>query len=326
MQSHRTDSFLTRRRNSTMHAALLAIALLCGVSSAGAQTPATPAKPNPRDARIAATLRYGGTDAQPLTLDYYRPAGVGPHPAVIIIHGGGYVGGTSRNGSEAYAADFLAPAGYAVFSINYRLAPNTFADMIRDVQRSIRFVRHNASTYAVDTQKIALLGGSAGGYLSNMVGLLPPASLATGDPVDHESDSIAAVVTLYGPCCLNETPTPGPATPGGPRLFDQLLGAPATPAALLAASPIAHVRSDAPPFLLIHGEQDESVPYMQSVELANALASADVRVELIPIPNGHHGTYQWTMPNIPHWERELTEWLNDTLHHTGPVGEGIVRR
>ena len=287
-----------------------------------AQTPA--AQPNPRDARITATVRYGGTDAAPLTLDYYKAAGPAPHPAVIIVHGGGYVGGTSRSGSEAYAADFLAPAGYAVFSINYRLAPATFADMIADVERSIRFVRHNAATYSVDPGKIALLGGSAGGYLSNMVGLLPPTALSSGDAVDHESDTLAAVVTLYGPCCLNETPVPTSTSAGKP-LFDQLLGQPSTPAALLAASPIAHVRSDAPPFLLIHGEQDESVPYAQSVELSNALASAGVRVELLPIPNGRHGTYQWTMPNIPHWERETTEWLNDTLDHTGPVGEGIVR-
>ncbi len=291
--------------------------------SAHAQTPAaTPA--NPRDARITATVRYGGTDAAPLTLDYYKPTGPSPHPAVIILHGGGYVSGTSRSGSEAYAANFLTPAGYAVFSINYRLAPATFADMIADVERSIRFVRHNADTYSVDPGKIALLGGSAGGYLSNMVGLLPPSSLTSADPVDSESDSVAAVVTLYGPCCLNETPVPTALSAGKP-LFDQLLGTPATPAALLAASPIAHVRSGAPPFLLVHGEQDESVPFSQSVELANALASAGVRVELIPIPNGRHGTYQWTMPNIPHWERETTEWLNDTLGHTGPIGEGIVR-
>ncbi len=61
---------------------------------------------------------YSEVTGQQLTMDYYPAAGGGPHPAVIIIHGGGYTGGTSRNGSEAYCADFLAPAGYAVFSIN----------------------------------------------------------------------------------------------------------------------------------------------------------------------------------------------------------------
>src|ERR1700746_1260934 len=67
---------------------------------------------------------YGEADGEQLTMDYYPPAGPAPHPIAIIIHGGGYVGGASKNNSEAYCADFLAPAGYAVFSINYRLAPS----------------------------------------------------------------------------------------------------------------------------------------------------------------------------------------------------------
>src|SRR5258707_15423509 len=66
---------------------------------------------------------YGEAGGEKLTMDYYPAAGPAPHPIAIIIHGGGFVGGTSKNGSEAYCADFLAPAGYAVFSINYRLAP-----------------------------------------------------------------------------------------------------------------------------------------------------------------------------------------------------------
>src|SRR5579885_1545900 len=89
-------------------------------------------------------LVYGEAGGQQLTMDYYPPAGPAPHPVVIIIHGGGFVGGTSKNGSEAYCADFLAPAGYAVFAINYRLTPKfTLWDMTQDVQRSVRFIRHN---------------------------------------------------------------------------------------------------------------------------------------------------------------------------------------
>ncbi len=68
-------------------------------------------------------IQYGMADGQPLTMDYYAPKGEGIHPIVIIIHGGGYHGGDAKSGSEAYGADFFASAGYAVFSINYRLAP-----------------------------------------------------------------------------------------------------------------------------------------------------------------------------------------------------------
>ncbi|MEA2264227.1 MAG: hypothetical protein QOJ51_7052 [Acidobacteriaceae bacterium] len=142
---------------------------------------------------------YGVADGQPLTMDNYAPKGPGPHPMAIIIHGGGYQRGNSKSGSEAYCADFLAPAGYAVFSINYRLAPKyPYPYMVYDVQRAIRFVRHNASRWDGQPNRIALVGGSAGGFLSNMVGLLnAPGDGSAADPVDRESAQLQAVVTLF---------------------------------------------------------------------------------------------------------------------------------
>src|SRR5580692_10924139 len=149
-------------------------------------------------------LVYGEASGEKLTMDYYAPAGSGPHPIVIIIHGGGFIGGTSKNGSEAYCADFLAPAGYAVFSINYRLAPKyPYPAMVEDVQRAIRYIRHNAKTWKADPHRIALVGGSAGGYLSNMVGILQSPGIAgSKDPVDRTSARVQAVVTLFGPSDL----------------------------------------------------------------------------------------------------------------------------
>src|ERR1035438_8191869 len=117
-------------------------------------------------------LVYGEADGQKLTMDYYAPKGPGAHPIAIVIHGGGYQRGDSKSGSEAYCADFLAPAGYAVFSINYRLAPKyPYPYMVYDVERAVRYLRHNAVKWDADGAKIALVGGSAGGFLSNMVGL-----------------------------------------------------------------------------------------------------------------------------------------------------------
>src|ERR1700728_906796 len=110
-------------------------------------------------------LVYGEAGGEKLTMDYYAPAGPGPHLIVVIIHGGGFIGGTSKNGSEAYCADFLAPAGYSVFSINYRLAPGyPYPYMVYDVERAIRFIRHNASRWDGEPNRIALVGGSAGGF------------------------------------------------------------------------------------------------------------------------------------------------------------------
>src|SRR6201996_4238939 len=144
--------------------ATLAFALLCAFSIQAASQ-RTPTQDG---------LLYGTADGQPLTMDYYAPkSGAAPHPIAILIHGGGYHAGDSKAGSEAYVADFLAPAGYAVFSINYRLAPKyPYPYMVYDVERAVRYIRYHARDWNADPDKIALVGGSAGGYLSNMVGLL----------------------------------------------------------------------------------------------------------------------------------------------------------
>src|SRR5260370_29211641 len=114
---------------------------------------------------------YGEAGGEKLTMDYYPPAGPAPHPIAIIIHGGGFVGGTSKNNSEAYCADFLAPAGYAAFSINYRLAPKfPYPAMVEDVERAIRYIRYNAKRWKADPKRIALVGGSAGGSVCPKVG------------------------------------------------------------------------------------------------------------------------------------------------------------
>ena len=270
-------------------------------------------------------VAYGQADGENLTMDYYAPSGAGPHPVAIIIHGGGFVAGTSKNGSEAYCADFLAPAGYAVFSINYRLAPKyPYPAMVHDVERAVRFIRYHSSEWNADANRIALVGGSAGGYLSNMAGLIN----ATGDksapdPVDRESARVEAVVTLFGPSDFRGRPV-------GENLR-ALLGASirekGEAAALAEASPITHISKDAPPFLFIHGDHDEAVPFSESTNLQRALQAVGVRADLIRIPNGPHATGSWhKVPGVPDWERQMTEWLNEVLHHKGPVGEGIRPR
>jgi len=257
---------------------------------------------------------YGEAGGQQLTMDYYPPAGNGAHPVVIIIHGGGFVGGTSKNGSEAYCADFLAPAGYAVFSINYRLAPKfTLRDMVDDVHQSVRFIRQNAAKWNLDIGHIALLGGSAGGYLSNMAGL----SGNTGDA------AVQAVVTLFGISNWAGMPYREQLEP----MFEPLLSQKGWRAASIEESPITHVSASAPPLLLIHGDKDEAVPLDQSISLQKALQAAGAHADLIVIPNGPHATGSWyRIPGVPDWERQTAEWLNRVLHHEGPVGEGIRAR
>ena len=185
-------------------------------------------------------LSYGEADGQPLTMDYYAPAGTSVHPIAIVIHGGGYQRGNSKSG-EAYCADFLAPAGYAVFSINYRLAPKyPYPYMVYDTESAVRYLRHNAAKWKGDPNKIALVGGSAGGFLSSMVGLLSAAGDSNApDPVDRESARADAVVTLYAQSSFATVPL----NKDVHALLDPLIAKVGEQEALRESSPITYVKA-----------------------------------------------------------------------------------
>jgi alpha-L-fucosidase 2 len=236
----------------------------------------------------AERLVYGEADGQQLTMGYYAPKGPGVHPIAIIIHGGGYRRGDSKSGSEAYCADFLAPAGYAVFSINYRLAPKyPYPYMVYDVERAVRYLRHNAAKWDADSAKIALVGGSAGGFLSNMVGLLgAPGDPKAEDPVNHESAKAQAVVTLFAQSSFATVPLNADVH----SLLDPLIQQKGEAEALREASPITYVTKNAPPFLLILGDKDEYIPFTEATNQQTALRNVGVECDIIRIPNGTHGT------------------------------------
>jgi len=294
----------------------VAVALLAACAVLHGTPPRTP---------TAEGLVYGEADGVRLTMDYYAPKGSGPHPIAIIIHGGGYQRGDSKSDSEAYCADFLWPAGYAVFSVNYRLAPKyPYPYMVQDVQRAVRYLRHNAKRWDADPNRIALVGGSAGGFLSNMVGLLnQPGDPAASDPVERESAGAQAVVTLFAQSSFATVPLNADVH----ALLDPLIARKGEAEALKESSPITYVSKNAPPFLQILGDRDEYIPFTEATNLQVALEKAGVRSDVIRIPNGKHGTGRWhTIPGVPDWEREMVEWLNATLKHQGPIGEGIRPR
>ena len=170
---------------------------------------------------------------------------------------------------RAYCADFLAPAGYAVFSINYRLAPKyPYPANVEDTERAIRFIRHNAKQWDADGSRIALVGGSAGGFLSNMVGLQHPGGLpGATDAVDRESAKVEAVVTLFAQSSFATVPL----NENTHALLDPLIAKEGREAALREASPITYVSRQAPPFLQIIGDHDEYIPLAEVMNLDAAL-------------------------------------------------------
>jgi dipeptidyl aminopeptidase/acylaminoacyl peptidase len=141
--------------------------------------------------------------------------------------------------------------------------------------------------------------------------------------VDRTSARVQAVVTLFGPSDFRNQPVGDNLR----ALLAPLIKEKGEEAALAIASPAMHISCDEPPFLLIHGDKDKSVPLFQSTHLQAALKAAGVPCDLIVIPNGPHATGSWhRVPGVPNWEREMTEWLNKVLGHQGPVGEGIRPR
>ena len=196
--------------------------------------------------------------------------------------------------------------------------------MVHDVERSIRYLRYNATQWSADGNKIALVGGSAGGFLSNMVGLLnAPGDPSASDPVDRESAKVQAVVTLYAQSSFATVPL----NKDVHALLDPLIQQKGEQEALKEASPITYVTRNAPPFLLIQGDRDEYIPFSEDTNLQAALKKVGVRCDIIRIPGGAHGTSGWqNLPHVPDWEREMTEWLNARFDRTGPVGEGIRER
>src|SRR5690554_2934000 len=120
-------------------------------------------------ADLRTDIEFARPGNESLTLDASVPDGAGPFPAVVIVHGGGFVRGTKTSYVTPLFPVFNE-AGFAWFSINYRLAPkHPFPAAIEDVEAAIRWVKKHAAEYKVDTRRIALLGESAGGHLVSWV-------------------------------------------------------------------------------------------------------------------------------------------------------------
>jgi len=247
-----------------------------------------------------------------LTLDAKTPDGNGPFPAVIIVHGGSFSHGTKRT-YVTPLFDLLSNAGIAWFTINYRLAPDyPFPAAVEDVESAVRWVRANAAKYRVDTRRIALAGESAGGYLVAYAG-----ANSKGDA------RVAAVVDFYGPNDLvmqteARRAEPPDAAKAGPGLLEFMGFKTWRDAGIVeklrAASPTTLVSKNMPPFLFIHGNADEQVPYQQSPKMCELMRKAGAKCEVITVEGGRHGMMSWDKNSaMTHWKQEMLTWLKQTL-------------
>ncbi|MGH2739155.1 MAG: alpha/beta hydrolase fold domain-containing protein [Actinomycetota bacterium] len=249
------------------------------------------------EARFVDAIEYARPAGEPLLLDAYLPAGDGPHPAVIFIHGGGWTGGSRRDLRPELAAEFT-DRGMAIFSIDYRLAPDwTFPAPFADGQAAVRWIRGHAEEFDVDPARIATYGQSAGGLLAVLIGV------AGEGPLDEDA-RVRATVSWSGPMDIS---LPVFQSKQAVRAF---LGCADRECLEIAreASPVTHVDgSDAA--TLIANSTDELVPFVGNVTMAEALETAAIPHQLIEVPgNVHVGFYDTRVP--PKNETVLEETLS----------------
>jgi acetyl esterase/lipase len=238
---------------------------------------------------------------RPLQLDVWTPAGDGAAPLVVWIHGGGFMFGDRRVLPETFRPnqvfDALLGAGLAVASIDYRHALEApFPAQLLDAKAAVRYLRSHADELGVSTERIGVMGESAGGHIAALVGLTAHrVDLEGSHGVVGPSSAVDVVVDWYGPADLDSMPRRQPPPHIAAKLPPELLVAPEDQltrglegAALADASPITHVTPDAPPFLLVHGTADWLVPYAQSEQLHAALTAAGARCRLEPVEGAQH--------------------------------------
>jgi acetyl esterase len=262
-------------------------------------------------------VEYGRPGGHALLLDLHIPDGQGPFPAAILVHGGGFDGGSKSTNCRPLFEP-LANAGFAWFSIDYRMAPEfRFPEAKEDMASAIRWVKANAAEYHVDISKIAIVGESAGGFLVNYAGT-------------HETPEtkVAAVVDFYGPVdyaklAIERRDHPERfnmksisahfANGGSSRFFGAEQLDEAGIAKLREISPLFAVHKGMPPFLAIHGTKDDQVSYDQSPAFCDAMHKVGVTCELITIEAGGHGMSGWKAPEMQHWKGQMIAWLQKTL-------------
>lgn len=256
-------------------------------------------------------------------LDIYTPVtGEAPYPVLVIIHGGGWTVGDKRGELPVAAVPGFLDLGFAVASINYRLAPDAvFPAQLLDAKAAIRFLRNEAGVYGLDPARIAVMGESAGAHLAALLGTTQGRAEfddpALGYP--NVSSDVQAVVDFYGPADLTTSDAqralnlPCPAEPD-PNI-GLLLGASPTeaPDLAVAASPITYLEApgqNVPPFFIAHGDADCVVPHQQSADLHDAIeAVAPGRSQLTIVPDsGHYLDFDFQSVS----EAVLT-FLNDTI-------------
>ena len=243
---------------------------------------------SPRLPEVTVKQTYKKAAAGDLQIWIWRPADWKPsdrRPAIVFYHGGGWRGGSPSAFSRQSAG--LAARGMVALSVQYRLTSQpgvTIADCVRDARSAFRWVRSHAGELGIDQARLAAGGGSAGGHLA--------AALATLEGLDDPTDDVSvsvkpAALVLFNPALQLDSPRAAEAA----ALPDV--------AALRAFSPFQHVKPGHPPTLILHGEDDTTVPIAGTREYAMRVTELGGRCEVV----GYEGQVHAFFNKSPYVER-----------------------
>ncbi len=266
---------------------------------------------HPRIERVDGVV-YGQRQGHNLALDVVRPAKTNGFGVVLLVSGGWK---SSTPGSfRPWMAAPLLRRGYTVFAVYHISQPEaTVMEIVEDVSRAVRYIRHHAHDYGVDQQRLGVTGGSAGGHLSLMLATRGgPGPADAADPIDRESSAVQAVAIFFPVTDLLNlgSSTENPGDGGPPKSFVKAFGPQSTNLTVWKVighevSPIYYVHSNLPPIQIYHGEADTLVPLDQSQRFQATAQKLGCRVELVIHHGGRHGW--WSMI----WDiRRFADWFD----------------
>jgi len=260
---------------------------------------------------------FGKGGERSLKLNIIRPRErpAEPMPVVVWIHGGAWRAG-SKEGRQTLA---LAQRGYFTASIEYRLSQEAiFPAQIEDCKCAIRWLRAHAKEHGIDPERIGVWGSSAGGHLVALLGTSGGvAELEGKGGWQEQSSRVQAVCDFFGPTDFTRmmeggstmdhyaATSPESLLIGGPVLENKDKCA--------KANPIIYVTADDPPFLVVHGEQDRTVPITQSELLHDALRKAKVEATFVRVKRGGHGFGGDTDPSPQAIQTMVAEFFDKHL-------------
>jgi acetyl esterase/lipase len=227
-----------------------------------------------------ADLIYGRVEGSALLADIAYPEGPGPRPAIISVHGGRWRAGHRADASSIKVSQW-AEFGFFAMSIDYRLvggspAPASYLDTLC----AVRWVHAHAAEFGIDPDRIYLIGQSAGGHLVSLAATLGHGPYPRVGGWDKARSDVRGVISVAAPYELN--------TLSWGNLWTPVTGD-VTEARRLA-SPIAHVSPSMTPLLVIHSDDDKSVPVQQAVDMVERLKAAGVRHRFVHYTDrGHMG-------------------------------------